>query len=102
MCPFYTALLHEITGTAKGVFSHSQSPCHIAKVVLALRADSRKSPSHLTRPLTTPPAVSSIGGLRTPAPVSAAPPSWGRHPQTFTEAVGRNSLGGTGLLSRYR
>jgi hypothetical protein len=26
----------------------------------------------------------SIGGLRTPAPVRAAPPSWGRHPQTFT------------------
>src|SRR5258708_463097 len=28
----------------------------------------------------------SLGGLRTPAPVSAAPPSWGRHPQTFTRA----------------
>ena len=25
-----------------------------------------------------------LGGLRTPAPVSAAPPSCGRHPQTFT------------------
>ncbi len=24
-------------------------------------------------------------GLRTPAPVRAAPPSWGRHPQTFTK-----------------
>jgi len=23
--------------------------------------------------------------LRTPAPVRAAPPSWGRHPQTFTK-----------------
>src|SRR5436190_15801646 len=33
-----------------------------------------------------PPAVSSLGGLRTPAPVCAAPPSWGRHPQTFTTA----------------
>ena len=32
----------------------------------------------------TPPAVSSLGGLRTPAPLCAAPPSWGRHPQTFT------------------
>jgi hypothetical protein len=32
----------------------------------------------------SPPAVSSLGGLRTPAPVCAAPPSWGRHPQTFT------------------
>jgi hypothetical protein len=28
--------------------------------------------------------VSSCEGLRTPAPVCAAPPSWGRHPQTFT------------------
>src|SRR5712671_649333 len=36
--------------------------------------------------LSTPPAVSSLGGLRTPAPVRAAPPSWGRHPQTFTKA----------------
>ena len=34
----------------------------------------------------TPPAVSSLGGLRTPAPVPAAPPSWGRHPKTFTKA----------------
>jgi len=32
-----------------------------------------------------PPAVSSLGGLRTPAPVRAAPPSWGQHPKTFTE-----------------
>src|ERR1700726_5166992 len=28
-----------------------------------------------------PPHSISLGGLRTPAPVSAAPPSWGRHPQ---------------------
>jgi hypothetical protein len=33
------------------------------------------------------PAVSSLGGLRTPAPPCAAPPSWGRHPKTFTKAV---------------
>src|SRR6266705_5120666 len=32
-------------------------------------------------------ASSSLGGLRTPAPVRAAPPSWGRHPQTFTIAA---------------
>ena len=32
-----------------------------------------------------PPAVSSLGGLRKPAPVRAAPPSWGQHPKTFTE-----------------
>jgi hypothetical protein len=31
-----------------------------------------------------PPHSISLGGLRTPAPVCAAPPSWGRHPQTFT------------------
>jgi hypothetical protein len=29
-------------------------------------------------------AVSSLGGFRTPAPVRVAPPSWGRHPKTFT------------------
>jgi hypothetical protein len=48
----------------------------------------------LTRHLATAPAVSSLGGLRTPAPVCAAPPSWGRHPQTFTNsevgALGRD------------
>jgi hypothetical protein len=32
------------------------------------------------------PAVSSLGVLRTPAPVYAAPPSCGRHPQTLTKA----------------
>jgi hypothetical protein len=31
-----------------------------------------------------PPHSISFGGLRTPAPVCAAPPSCGRHPQTFT------------------
>jgi len=31
-----------------------------------------------------PPHSISLGGLRTPAPVCAAPPSWGRHPKTFT------------------
>src|SRR3979409_887525 len=44
MCPFYKAELFEITRVAKGVFSHSQSPCHIAKVVLILRHDSRQIP----------------------------------------------------------
>src|ERR1700676_3375775 len=59
MCPFYNAQLSEITGAAKGVFSHSQSSCHIAKVVLALTA--AKSPQRLTRHLATPPAVSLYG-----------------------------------------
>src|SRR6266446_6888915 len=84
MCLFYNAQPSEITGAAKGVFIHSQSSCHIAKVVLVLTA--AKFPQRLTRILATHPAVSSIGGLRTPAPVCAAPPSWGRHPQTFTKA----------------
>src|SRR5216684_163287 len=44
MCPFYNAQLFEITGTTKGVFTHSQSSCHIAKVVLAFRHDSRQIP----------------------------------------------------------
>src|SRR6266481_5320788 len=44
MCPFYNAQLFEITGAAKGVFTHSQSSCHIAKVVLTIRHDSRQIP----------------------------------------------------------
>src|ERR1700676_2302056 len=95
MCPFYNAQLSEITGAAKGVFTHSQRSCHIAKVVLGLTA--AKSPQRLTRHLATPPAVSSFGGLRTPAPVCAAPPSWGRHPQTFTltevRALAKSNIG---------
>jgi hypothetical protein len=49
------------------------------------------------------PAVSSIGDLRTPAPVNAASPSWGRHPKNFTQAVGLNDRLGeirTHLLRR--
>src|SRR5674476_153235 len=44
MCLFYNAQLLEITWPAKGVFPHSQSSCHIGKVVLALRHDSRQIP----------------------------------------------------------
>jgi len=49
-------------------FSPIQSLCHIAKVVLTIRHDSRQSRQ---RGLSTPPAVSSIGGLRTPTPPCA-------------------------------
>src|SRR5271167_3083889 len=54
MCPFYNAELVEIIGAAKGVFTHSQSSCHIAKVVPALRHDSRQiasgaPPRHTSR-----------------------------------------------------
>src|ERR1700716_4711187 len=51
MCPFYNAQLFEITGAAKGVFTHSQSSCHIAKVVLTLRHDSRQIPIASDAPL---------------------------------------------------
>src|SRR6266404_8430888 len=44
MCPFYNAQLFEITGAAKGVFTHSQSSCHTAKVVLTIRHVSRQIP----------------------------------------------------------
>jgi hypothetical protein len=40
----------------------------------------------IARYILAPPHSISVGGLRTPAPVCAAPPSWGRHPQTFTSA----------------
>ena len=44
---------------------------------LANRPPASKSLYRLTHHLPRPPAVSSLEGLRTPAPVSAAPPSWG-------------------------
>src|ERR1700682_5468175 len=44
MCPFYNGELFEITGAAKGVFTRRQSSCHIAKVVLTIRHDSRQIP----------------------------------------------------------
>src|ERR1700682_3316234 len=87
MCPFYNGELFEITGTTKGVFTHSQSSCHIAKVVLTIRHDSRQIPiASDARPFHT-----SRGFLHwrvaLPAPtVRPAPPSGGRHPQTFTRA----------------
>src|SRR3977135_629310 len=43
---------------AKGVFTHSQSSCHIAKVVLPFRHDSRQIPIASDAP---PPAVSLYG-----------------------------------------
>src|SRR3984893_550347 len=46
--------------------------------------DTRLSIAHAAPPDVSLPAVSSIGGLRTPAPECAAPPPWGRHPKTFT------------------
>jgi hypothetical protein len=74
---------------------------HNAKVVHVFEAEVlRKSPGHeieitcdtqLSIGHAAPsdvslPAVSSFGGLRTPALVRAAPPSWDRHPQTFTDS----------------
>jgi len=55
---------------------------------------SRHSNPHNARRTTNVslPAVSSLGGLRTPAPLCAAPPSWGRHPKTFTTADIRAAL----------
>src|SRR5258705_1600164 len=100
MCPFYNAQLFEITGTAKGVFTHSQVSCHIAKVVPAVRHDSRQIPIASDGP----PRHTSRGFLHWrfayAGPVSAAPPSWGRHPQTFTEAVFRDLARAVSLCPR--
>ena len=87
--PEFSALRHVrfvpmVLNCSRGRALHSQSSCHIAKVVLALTA--AKSPQRRRGHLAQYPAVSSIGSFRTPAPVCAAPPSWGRHPQTFTTA----------------
>src|SRR5713101_6699941 len=84
MCPFYNAQLFEITGAAKGVFTHSQSSCHIAKVVLTLWHDSRQIPIACDAPS----RPTSRGFL--PWRFSDAGPGvrgaviMGRHPKTFT------------------
>jgi hypothetical protein len=88
ICGFFTTRnSFEITGAAKGVFTHSQSSCHIAKVVLTIRHDSRQIPIASD----APPFHTSRGFLHwrfayAGPTVRAAPPSWGRHPQTFTES----------------
>src|SRR6267142_7229753 len=90
MCPFYNAQLFEITGAAKGVFTHSQSSCHIAKVVLTIRHDSRQIPiASDARPFHTSRGFLHWRFAYAGPTVRAAPPSWGRHPQTFTEAASR-------------
>src|ERR1700676_4506868 len=86
MCPFYNAQLFEITGAAKGVFTHSQSSCHIAKVVLTIRHDSRQIPiASDARPFHTSRGFLHWRFAYAGPTVRAAPPSWGRHPQTFTK-----------------
>src|SRR5450432_2936401 len=86
MCPFYNAQLFEITGAAKGIFTHSQSSCHIAKVVLTIRHDSRQTPiASDARPFHTSRGFLHWRFAYAGPTVRAAPPSWGRHPQTFTK-----------------
>jgi hypothetical protein len=60
--------------------------CWIGQTPITHRIRGIQIPIVNAAPPMSPPAVSSLGGLRTPAPVCAAPPSWGRHPQTFTNA----------------
>jgi hypothetical protein len=89
MCPFYNAELFEITGAAKGVFTHaqfthSQSPCHIAKVVLALTA--AKSPQRLTCHLATRPRGCLHWRLSDDGPGASRIVPIGRHPKPFTKA----------------
>ena len=54
----------------------------ISSYEIEITRDTQFSITHAAPPNVSLPAVSSIGGLRTPAPARAAPPSWGRHPQT--------------------
>src|SRR5882672_6510983 len=86
MCPFYNAQLFEITGTTKGVFTHSQSSCHIAKVVLAFRHDSRQIPIASD----APPRHTSRGFLHWrfayAGPGASRIVPDGRHPKPFTTA----------------
>src|SRR5882762_588636 len=84
MCPFYNAYLFEITGTTKGVFTHSQSSCHIAKVVLAFSHDSRQIPIASD----APPRHTSRGFLHwrlsDDGPGASRIVPDGRHPKPFT------------------
>src|SRR5712675_2864367 len=84
MCPFYNAQLFEITGTTKGVFTHSQSSCHIAKVVLAFSHDSRQIPIASD----APPRHTSRGFLHwrlsDDGPGASRIVPDGRHPKPFT------------------
>jgi hypothetical protein len=59
--------------------------------------DTQFSITHAAPPYVSLPAVSSSGAFRTPAPVRAAPPSWGRHPQTviFADVVTSNATSRT-------
>ena len=94
--PFSKRVISEIDrriGVAKGVFTPSQSSCHIAKVVLTLKA--RQPPIPIASD--APPLYTSrgfLGGLRTPAPECVAPPSWAGirnsdiHVVLFDEFVG--------------
>src|SRR5882724_12914115 len=84
MCPFYNAQLFEITGATKGVFTYSQSSCHIGKVVPALRHDTRQipiasdaSPRHTSRGFLHWRFAYAGPGVRGAVIM-------GRHPKTFT------------------
>src|SRR5450432_3943635 len=93
MCPFYNAQLFEITGAAKGVFTRSQSSCHIAKVVLTIRHDSRQIPiASDARPFHTSRGFLHWRFAYAGPTVRAAPPSWGRHPRRLQDGTGRLGL----------
>src|SRR6266850_597269 len=97
MCPFYNAQLFEITGTTKGVFTHSQSSCHIAKVVLAFRHDSRQIPIASD----APPRHTSRGFLHwrlsDDGPGASRIVPDGRHPKPFTKTDDMRRIGGLTL-----
>jgi len=78
------AYLAEITGAAKGVFTHSQKFVPYRKSCTPTH--SRQIPIASDAPLATPPAVSSIGGLRTPAVRVRRATFMGPASETFTIA----------------
>src|SRR3979490_1171204 len=85
MCTLCIATLFEITGTTKGVFTHSQSSCHIAKVVLAFSHDGRQIPIASD----APPRHTSRGFLHwrlsDDGPGASRIVPDGRHPKPFTQ-----------------
>jgi hypothetical protein len=72
---------------AKGVFTHSQSSCHIAKVVLTIRHDSRQIPLAARHHHTFPHRGFLHWRLSDDGPGASRIVPIGRHPKPFTTAV---------------
>ena len=76
----------KLQGRRKGVFTDSQSSCHIAKVVLTIRHDSRQIPLAARHHHTFPHRGFLHWRFADAGPGVRRATVMGRHPKTFTEA----------------